>query len=309
MTRETGLALPIGLTLLASCLALAPAEARSAIQTEAPSDPEQDDESSGGWSAGTNLSFAFSSGNAESGSIGLDAEAQGPLGGLQVTLLGRALRAQTGAVRRTAVGTPDVFEVRRTVERQVSASRVNVRARIAGGGDADSGAGVSAPFAAAGWERDVPAGVGARYDLTAGVGAAFGRSPTGTPRLTASAGVSFINQRDLVPDPQGAENTVGLRIDARSAGRFGSMDLGLASSSVLNLRRFSDHRFDTTGSAALPITSRMALRISLQGLYDGRPSLERVPLAPAPGATPSGMVVVRRTQLDLIFLTSLALGW
>lgn len=279
--------------------------------------------SPGGWSAGADLHFALSSGNSRSASLGLDAEAEGGLGRFHLSVRGGGFRASAATVRREAVGAPGAFEVRETVERRVSANRGYFRVRLAGaaaetgagerdeeGEEAENGKGLRiGPFASAGWERDLPAGIESRYDLTAGVGKRFGDPALEAAPLVLGAGFSFVRQRDVVPDPETDGDTLALRLDARSAARVRAVTLGLDAATVWNLRQRGDLRLDATGSAEAPLSRRLALRTSLQTLFDARPALRRIPLAEAPGGPPIGQVAARRARLDLILFVSLAVRW
>lgn len=251
------------------------------------------------------MNFSFSSGNSESANLGLDAEAGGGVGRFRLSIDGGAFRAGVADAGRVAVGEPDDFVVRRESAASTSANRAHFRVRLAGAEEREVGG-----FAAAGWERDLPAGVRGRYDLTAGVGRTLGGgSPGGLPAVALSAGLSLVRQRDLILDEDTADDTLALRLDARSAGRLRAFDLSLDAATVWNLRERGDLRLDATGAAEVPITARLALRASLQTLFDARPALERIPLAPAAGAEPAGEVSARRARLDSILLASLAVRW
>ena len=250
----------------------------------------------------------------------MDAEAEGGLGRFHLQVRGGAFRAGAATVRREAVGAADAFEVRETVERRVSANRGYLRVRLGGGApepadeeDAPERAeraerGIGA-FAAAGWERDLPAGIRSRYDLTAGVGTRFGDSDPEAPPSLLSAGLSFVRQRDLIPDPDTDGDTFAVRLEARSGRRVRAVHLGLDTATVWNLRQRGDLRVDATGSAEAPLSRRLALRASLRTLFDARPALERIPLTGTPGAAPTAAVAVRRERLDLILFLSLAVRW
>lgn len=258
-----------------------------------------------GWGGSAAVNFSFSSGNSESATLGLDAEAGGGVGRFRLSIEGGAFRAGASDGGRVAVGAPDDFAVRRTPAPSPSANRAHLRVRLAGADEREVGG-----FAAAGWERDLPAGVGGRYDLTAGVGGTLGGgSPDGLPAVALSAGLSLVRQRDLVADAETAADTLAFRLDARSAGRLRAFDLSLETATVWNLRERGDLRLDATAAAEVPITGRLALRASLRALFDARPALERIPLAPAAGAEPAGEVSVPRARLDSIFLASLAVRW
>lgn len=298
-------------SLFASAVAAAPAPPAGETPTgDAPA-----------WSAVADLNFALASGNARSASFGVDAEAEGGLGRFHLRVRGGAFRASAATARREAVGAADAFEVRETVERRVSANRGHFRVRLGGGAPEPVEEETDAPeraeraergigaFAAAGWERDLPAGIRSRYDLTAGVGTRFGDSDPEAPPSLLSAGLSFVRQRDLIPDPDTDGNTFAVRLDARSGRRVRAVRLGLDTATVWNLRQRGDLRVDATGSAEAPLSRRLALRASLRTLFDARPSLERIPLTGSPGAAPTAAVAVRRERLDLILFLSLAVRW
>ena len=257
------------------------------------------------WTGQVNLNLAGSYGNAGSGSLGVSAAAARQAGWLRVALEGGLLRTSTDTVTREAFGSPDAFSVRRTVESQTSADRTHLRARFSEPSPED---GDTSPrfFAAAGWERDAPAGVRSRFDLTVGVGTAWGRTRAGGRRpFETSLGLSAIHQSDQVADPGVERASVGLRLDVRAQTSYRGADLALVSASTWNLRNTDDLRLDVTGSASLPLSQRLAFRTSVQTLFDSRPALERLSLFPAPGQPAAGTVVASRRRTDLIVLASL----
>ena len=257
------------------------------------------------WTGSAAANLSLSAGNSGSANLGLDAEAGGGIGRFRLSIEGGAFRAGVSDGDRVAVGEPDDFVVRRASTSSTSANRARFRVRLAEADERRIGG-----FAAAGWERDLPAGVRGRYDLTAGVGRTLGGGAAGGfPEVDLAAGLSLVRQRDLVSDEDTAADTLAFRLDARSAGSLHALDLTLDTATVWNLRERGDLRFDATGAAEVPISGRLALRTSLQTLFDARPALERLPLAPAAGAEPAGEVSARRARLDSIFLASLAVRW
>lgn len=284
---------------LALLLAAAPS---APAQTANASAPARDR-----WTGQANLNLAGSYGNAGSGSLGVSAAAARQTGWLRVALEGGLLRTSTDTVTREAFGTPDSFAVQRTVESRTSADRTHFRARFSEPSPED---GDTSPrfFAAAGWERDAPAGVRSRFDLTAGVGTAWGRTRAGGRRpFETSLGLSAIHQSDQVADPDLETASLGLRLDVRAQTRYRSADIVVVSASTWNLRNTDDLRLDVTGSAALPLSQRLAFRTSVQTLFDSRPSLERLSLFPVRGEPPVGTVVASRRRLDLIILAALVI--
>lgn len=288
---------------LAATLLVAAAAAAHAQEAEDSTPPEN------GWSGRANLNLAGSYGNAGSGSLGLSAEAARETDRLRMALTAGLLRTSTDSVTRQAIGSPDDFSAERTVASQTAADRTHLRARVsepaAEGYDSDFSF-----FAAAGWERDAPAGVLSRYDLTVGIGTAWGEVRDGGRRpFEIGAGLSAVHQRDEVPDPEVGAGSLGLRLDVRAETRYRDADLELVSASTWNLRKTDDLRFDVTGSVAFPLSRRFAFRTSLQTRFDSHPSLERVGLFAVPGGSRLGTVAVRRRRTDLVLLASLVMGF
>ena len=261
----------------------------------------------GGWTGRANLNLAGSYGNAGSGSLGLSGAAAGQTGWLRMTFEGGLLRTSTDTVTRQAFGSPDAFSVERTVTSQTSADRTYLRARFSEPSPED---GSTSPrlFGAAGWERDAPAGVRSRLDLTVGVGTAWGEGRGGGRRpFEASLGLSAIHQSDEVADPEVETASLGLRFDVRAETRYRAADLALVSASTWNLRNTDDLRLDVTGSVGFPLSARLAFRTSVQTLFDSRPSLERLSLFETAGGPRLGAVAAPRRRTDLIVLASLVI--
>ncbi len=255
-----------------------------------------------GWSGSADWNLASNWGNSSSGSIGLAGESRREIGRFRLLIRGGLLRASTDTVKREAFGAADSFEVSRTVESKVSADRAHLRTRI-------SQAQTDRPvqfFATAGWERDARAGVKARLDLGAGIGASFGETPV-EGELELGAGMSYTHQSDEVVDPDLSSGTLGLRFDMRAERSFRGADLALIAASTWSLGSRDDLRLDVTGSAAFPLSRRLAFRTSLQTLFDTRPSLDRVRLRAFPGGPALGTVIVPRQRFDRILMIALAL--
>ncbi len=260
------------------------------------------------WAGQAGASLVNSSGNSSAGSLGVRLETSRSFSGWLASVDAGALRSSADSVRREAIGVPDDFEIVRTVTREVQADRTWARARVSSAESSD------APrpswFGSLGWERDAPAGVAARLELAAGLGAAFGQASDDDDRPHyVGGGLALVGQRDEISDPETAGTTLGVRFDARSARTIGSLDVSVVSSGVWNLRNRDDLRLDAVASAGVPISEFLAFQPSLQALWDSRPSLVLVPLAPAVGAPAAGAVPTRRGRLDLILLASLTVRW
>ncbi len=300
---------PAALLLQVTAAGAAPAPAAGQERAAEPSEPSPgaDDGSASAWSGRADVSIANSSGNSSSRSIGIKAEANREVRGYHLVLDGSLLRIQTDDVVREAVGSVDAFEVVRRHEPRETPDRARLRARAS----RNPWIGHPVQFVAAlGWEHDAPAGIRSRYELTAGLGGRWGEErDDGRPPLALGAGLALVAQEDEVEDPELGAATLGLRFDGRSGMTVGSADLTIEAASTWNLRNRDDLRLDLTGTVAAPLTSRLALRTSVQTLLDTRPALERIPLFADPAGQPVGSVVAPRNRLDLILLVSFAVSW
>lgn len=284
----------------------APDSSTKAAQAgEASREAEEESERSGNR---LDFNFASSSGNAAARSLGLGLAASREAGPFRFRLDGGLLRASTGNVVRSAVGSVEDHEVLRTVTSKVSADRTYLRAVMTEAGpnaQAPNGPGMHF-FGAAGWERDAAAGFRSRTDLTAGVQARFGEEVGLRAPVQVGAGLSLVRQEDEVPDPELGATTLGLRLDGRTGRELGDAELEVVAASTWNLGARDDLRLDVTGSVAMPLTERLAFRSSVQVLLDTRPALERLPLRAVPDGPLIGAVVRPRARADLILLAALA---
>lgn len=259
------------------------------------------------WSGQANLNLAGSYGNSGSGSLGVSARTLRRGDRLLVVLDAGLLRTSTDTVRRQAFGSADRFSLERTATSQTSADRSHLRVRVSEPAP-ERGQTWLRFYAAAGWERDVPAGVLSRYDLTVGLGTSWGETRgRGRRPFEVGAGFSALRQSDEVPDPDAEASSVGLRFDFRGETRVRDADVVVVSASTWNLRNTDDLRLDVTGSVAFPLSRRLAFRTSVQTLFDTRPALERVSLFEDAGGPLLGTVAVSRRRADLILLAALVI--
>ena len=78
-----------------------------------------------------------------------------------------------------------------------------------------------------------------------------------------------------------------------------------------NLDDTSDLRANLVNSVAVSMSRRLALKVSLQALYDHRPAFKEIPLldAPPPGGVTIGTVLDRLDTLDTIVTASLVVDF
>jgi putative salt-induced outer membrane protein YdiY len=264
---------------------LTPAVAPSAL--DAQEDPGAQ------WRSSLEFTYLVSGGNSGASTLGLRSSARraSPTGELRLDLTG--LRTDATRVIRTAVGTsPEDFQVERTRDRQRSAERYGVRTRY----DRNLGEHFFA-FVGLGWERNAFAGFNHRTVAVTGAGNQWGVDAPWTLKL--GYGITYTVQRDVTPDPDRDRDFAGVRLTLDHIHP-------LTEGTVLevnwvvdgNLQEFSDVRGDLVQAVSADLTSRLALKTSLQLKVDNDPPLEGVPLRTPDGEDTGERVLVPFRKVD-----------
>ena len=140
-------------------------------------------------------------------------------------------------------------------------------------------------YGGADWDRNTFAGIQNRYGFVSGAGRSW--FDTDSRKLKTDLGLTYTIQKDVVENPGTDDSFSGLR---------GSYDFfhkltettDLASVLVVdeNLNDTEDLRADWTNSLAVAMSERLALKTSLQILFDNQPALTSVPLDDTQVLTP-----------------------
>jgi hypothetical protein len=107
---------------------------------------------------------------------------------------------------------------------------------------------------------------------------------------------------------------MGLRVTSKYEHKFGETTT-YWNETILdeNLDETSDYRVNMINSVAVTMSDRLALKVSLQWLYDNEPAFEDVPVfdmdPSIPGAVLLGQVPRQLDELDTIFTTSLVVNF
>lgn len=252
----------------------------------------QDDGEEPGWYWDAELTLVLTAGNSSSSTVGAAAGVRRLWEATEFRLRAGGLRSESGTVSRTAVGTPADFEVVEDTDLELTAESYFVRTRV----NRD----VSERFfvyGGAGWERNTFAGFDARFSLVGGAGNTWIEREE--MRLLTDYGLTYTIQEDVIDDPDTADSFAGLRVSAEFFRRL-TGTTGFLSELTLdeNLNETEDLRADFTNSVHIEISEVLALRTSLQLLYDNLPSLTTVALE-QPAGTPTGETVdVPLDELD-----------
>jgi putative salt-induced outer membrane protein YdiY len=237
-----------------------------------------------GWSDVAELTFVLTAGNASSSTLGIKNTAEHLWDKASFKLSFGAVRTESGITSRTATGTPDNFSISETTETEVTAENFFVKSRL------DRALGDAAfIFGGAGWDRNTFAGIQNRYALVSGAGKAWFDEEA--RRFKTDLGFTYTIQDDVVENPAADDSFFGLR-GSYDYFRKLTETADLASALVVdqNLNTSDDFRADWTNSLAVAMSERLALKTSLQILYDKDPALTSVPLGDSEVLTPLGNV-------------------
>jgi hypothetical protein len=121
-------------------------------------------------------------------------------------------------------------------------------------------------------------------------------------------GVTYTDQEDVVDNPMVDSSFAGVRASSTYKQHFGDKTKTTYGNDTIldyNIDETDDRRANMINWVAVGMSDMLALKVSLQWLYDNLPSLELVPFTPAPPAT----VAVPLDELDTIFTTSLVVNF
>ena len=256
-----------------------------------------------GWSAKAELSYVRAAGNAKADTLGVKSTAIHQWTHASLTLKANGLRAESSEIRRVAVGEPESFVVREESFSQLTAENY----LLSGTFDRN----VSERLflkAGASWERNRFKGIDNRYLGLLGLGNTWLDGER--LKLETGYGVTVTRQEDVSPSPDADPTFVGAQASWDFSWRFSdnaSFESELAFDA--NLAQTSDFRVDTTSSVSVSMTKRLALKVSLQWLYQNLPALTSVPLENPPGVDTGRTVLVPLEKLDTIFTTSIVVDF
>src|SRR5262245_27052166 len=134
-------------------------------------------------------------------------------------------------------------------------------------------------YAGAGWDRNEPAGILNRYIVEAGVGNIWIDAPRRNWRTDYA--LTGTKEDDIVEPPDFNDTFLGARVSSKFLQKFGPQDSGAYVNDTTvdeNLDDTSDWRVNMINSVALNMGTHLALKVSLQWLYDNVPAFKSVDL-------------------------------
>ena len=260
----------------------------------------QDEEE--GWTNASELSFVQTGGNSESATFGVANTLARDWGRTQFKFEVGGIRTSTTTFARLAVGSEDNFQLNESSDSKVSAENYYGRVRV----DRQV-SDRSALFAKTGWLRNTFAGIDARYVTVVGLSNQW--IDTDTQKFGTAYGVTYTNQDDVVPNPGVASNFIGAQVSV-DFWRQVTDNSEWTSTLVLdeNGDRTEDFRADWVNSLAVAMSESLALKTTLQILFDNDPSLVGVPLESAIG-DPLGTVSVPLDEFDRVLTVALVISF
>jgi len=129
--------------------------------------------------------------------------------------------------------------------------------------------------AGASWDRNEDAGILNRYIAFGGIG--HRRDKGDKFELESSYGLSFTDREEETPDPEKEQQFLGVRatLDLDYKVRP-TTTLSYTFTGNMNVKDTGDYSLDTTGSVSVRMSERLALKVSLQFLFNNEPALEDV---------------------------------
>ncbi len=275
--------------LATACITLFPATARAA-----------EEEPKTGWFDTTELTYVFTSGNAEISTLGFKNDLTRLWDGAEFSLKIGGIRAESTTVGRRVVGTPDDFTLIEDKSTEATAENYYLRARY----DRNFTEQLFW-YAGGGWERNRFAGIDSRYSAGAGIGRTH--FDNDARRFKTTYGVTFTRQEDL----SGVDNEfAGLQFTWLYFRKLNqTTDYGNDLIVDYNLDQTDDWRADMDNWLAVNMTDHLALKLSLQLKYDNLPSAQLIALESSLPEFDGLLVPVPLDDLDSLFSAALVINF
>ncbi len=242
------------------------------------------------------LTAVWASGNSDASTFGLNGNVRFQWPKSELKFEAGGLRTESSLTTRFAVGTADNFDVEETTNRERTAENYYARSRF----DRKLSE-VFLVFAGVDWLRNTFSGIDSRFLVALGAGNTW--ADNDRFRFKTDYGVTYTFQNDVVSNPFTSSNFPGVRAAYDLWHRVSStteFTSGLVAD--LNLDNTDDVRLNFMAALPVAISSRLALKPSIQLLWQNDPALTEVSLFPdASGGASIGTVLVPLQKLDSFF--------
>ena len=255
----------------------------------------------------TELTGVWTTGNSQSSSFGLDLKLQYALPKATFKLEGGGVRASATKTTRYAVGTDtNNYTLGETKVTEKTAEAYYARGR----GDYHFRDGLYA-FGGADWLRNTFSGIDSRTLVALGAGNTW--QNTDRVKFQTDVAVTYTFQQDVVSNPflktsfPGVRFQYDLKWQIVPSTEFSSVLVGdwAFSKESGAVSDGADVRADFVNAFTIAISSKLALKPSLQLLWRNAPALTEIDLVPAAGQPATGTVIVPLQKTDSFFKLAL----
>lgn len=258
------------------------------------------DEKELGWSDTAEFSLVSTSGNSESSTLGFKNTATRRWESAMLEIRAGAIRAEQDTITRYClVANPDGTCAD---DAEISSSEVSAENYFLNGKYGRNITDTFFWYAGLGWDRNRPAGIKNRYLVEGGVGNIWNDSED--LKFRTDYALTYTDQEDYEPLPDADDNWVGARFAWTYLNKFGkNTTYENLFTADLDLEETSNWRGDMINSLAVSMNSRLALKVSLQWLYENDPAYVRG------DSTLGADALIQLDKLDSIFTASLVVNF
>jgi len=166
-------------------------------------------------------------------------------------------------------------------------------------------------YAGGGWDRNRFSGIDDRWVVAAGIGNIWFDTETTKWRTDYSA--TYTDEQDVVDDPSFDGKFWGVRVTSSFLKKIGAATT-YTNESIFdeNGEESTDWRGNMINGLSVQMSTHLALKVSLQWLYDHAPasrSLDLYDINPDNGGVVQSTVTEELDELDSIFTTSLVINY
>ena len=264
---------------------------------------EEEEERKYGWFDTGELSFVQTDGNSEASSFSLRNVLSHVWENATFSLDAGALRVETTTISRFATGTPTDFTLSEDKNSEVTAENYFLRGRY----DRQI-TDTLYWYAGAGWEKNEFAGFDSRVDIGAGIGNIWFENDDS--HFSTYYGVTWTSQDDIIENPEIDDSFIGVQAGWDYAQQLtGNTVYANLLVVDLNVDETDDFRADMINSLTTQMSDHLALKLSLQLLYDNLPALTEVDLVDGSGVPTGTRVLGELDELDTLFTAALVVSF
>jgi len=262
-----------------------------------------------GWKDTAELGYVMTSGNSDSSTLGLKNTLVYDWESARFEMKLGAVRVESTPVPFFAVGTATDFT------REENDSELTAESYFLNGRYDRNITEHFFWFAGAGWDRNTFSGIANRYTAFGGVGNIW--FDTETIKWRTDYALTATKQEDVIEQPDLDDTFLGVRLSSTFLYKW-SESGSYGNDTILdeNVDDTDDWRVNMTNWVAVNLSNHLALKVSLQWLYDNQPALIAANLFDATGAPVDAdldgvqdQVAVEADELDSIFTTALVIKY